>query len=173
MSPPVQAEELSAKEAETYLNLPAQLGEQGVFLQKKYFKQLSKPFTSSGSYHISGETFLWRTLEPAQSQLVFDGDTLWQESAIGKKEKLPVAGHYIAIIKALITVDLNALTESFTLGKVPEKQCLLLTPKEQQLTILANTIELCVNGETLTVQLNESSGNYSQILISQTSVDKK
>ena len=150
--------------------MPSAVNSSGEFIQHKYFKILKKPFISSGRFKNIDDTFEWVTLAPVQSALVFDGKTLWQQESDGQLKALLLAGHYIVVVEALVTGNIEKLGEFFIFEKHEKSACLKLTPKDKQMALIAKTIDFCYENDDLKVQLNESDDNYTTIDISPVSV---
>lgn len=157
------AEQLTSEQAQAYLNIPTQDTHSGRFEQQKFFKVLSKPFVSSGVYQMSGSSFEWNTHKPVSSSLIFDGKTLWQSTSKGEKNQLPISGHYMNVLKAIVTGNLTTLSTMFRFTKSPDQHCILLTPTEKHISVIAETIGLCFSNQTLAIRLNEQNGNYTKI----------
>ncbi|WP_448564079.1 outer membrane lipoprotein carrier protein LolA [Thalassotalea ganghwensis] len=159
------AKELSAEQALSYLTLPKNHAVSGKFRQKKFFRILSSPFLSNGTYQYVNDQFEWQTVSPVLNKVVFDGEKLWQIDPQGLKTQMPVAGHFVTIVQALLLVDMNTLSTFFRFVEVAPSNCLKLEPKEATIASIADSITLCSQEGELTLRMMEKSGNYTDIVI--------
>lgn len=165
MSSSAIGNELTAEQASEHLKIPDTLSSSGSFVQYKYFKVLKKPFVSEGRFIQHDNTFEWITNEPIHSSLVFDGMSLWQQSEGGKPKEILLAGHYISVIKALAVGNVLQLSEFFKFEAHELSSCLLLTPKDKQMEMIASSVVFCYDKQLLKVRLNEVVGNHTEIII--------
>lgn len=168
----VYGDELSVEQAVKRVELPQQLGESGSFVQHKYFRVLKKPFVSSGNFTQRENVFEWTTLSPIRSALIFDGKKLWQQQEGEAMKPLLVAGHYIPVIKALVTGNITSLSQFFSIYEHESMRCILLKPKDKSIELAAKSVELCNVDEKLKIKLNEVEGNYTEIVITQTQANQ-
>ncbi|WP_286272180.1 outer membrane lipoprotein carrier protein LolA [Thalassotalea hakodatensis] len=164
-SQPLHSFELNAEQAMNILSMPMEKNTHGTFKQKKYFNVLANPFMSSGYYRQTDSKFTWETTKPVHSTLIFDGVKLWQQNGSEEKVELPLANHYIKVVKALINGDLIALKAFFAFNKSKISNCVILSPLDDKIALIGQTIHLCYQDKHLSIRINEKSGNYTELLM--------
>ncbi|MDO6426641.1 outer membrane lipoprotein carrier protein LolA [Thalassotalea sp. 1_MG-2023] len=157
--------ELNAEQAMEMLSITPEQNTNGTFKQKKFFKVLATPFISTGFYRQTSNNFKWVTTEPVRSTLIFDGEKLWQQNGSEIRVELPLANHYINVVKALIKGDLYALKTYFSFKKSKVNNCITLLPLDNKIALIGESIQFCYQGKRLSIRINESSGNYTDLKI--------
>jgi outer membrane lipoprotein-sorting protein len=138
---------------------------QGEFQQEKKLKFLNKPLSSQGAFtydKVNG--IIWKTLTPIQSVLLIN-DT--QVSAGQDKQDIPPA--FGSVFKALLSGDINRLSENFELANSGKKSAwqLVLKPKDELLKKMIDNIRLSGDSEVRQWELTETSGNLTRITFTQ------
>ena len=134
---------------------------QGNFQQKKHLKILSRPLMSSGLFtYDQSKGVIWKTLAPVPSLLLVNESQLISGQG---EQNVPVA--FGKVFKAMLGGDLNELTEGFLITGENIKSAwhLQLTPKDEFLQKIINTITLSGDIELRTLELQEVTGNYTRI----------
>ncbi|WP_394754093.1 outer membrane lipoprotein carrier protein LolA [Crenothrix sp.] len=138
---------------------------QGQFQQQKRLKILRKPLLSTGTftYHHS-QGVIWKTLTPMPSLLLINETHLL--TGQGEQAVPPAFG---SVFKALLGGELNRLTESFDITGKDQKNSwqLQLTPKDALLKKVISSITLTGDTELRQLELQEASGNLTQINFTQ------
>jgi outer membrane lipoprotein-sorting protein len=134
---------------------------QGSFQQQKRLKVLRKPLISTGTfiYHQS-KGVIWRTITPIPSLLLLNETRLLTTTG---EQILPAT--FGKVFKGLLGADLSALTDSFVVSGIDRKTAwqLVLTPKDELLKKIINTIILTGNTELSSIEIHETSGNSTYI----------
>lgn len=134
---------------------------QGNFQQEKHLKILSRPLMSSGLFtYDQSKGVIWKTLAPVPSLLLVNESLLISGQG---EQNVPVA--FGKVFKAMLGGDLNELTEGFLITGENIKSAwhLQLTPKDEFLQKIINTITLSGDIELRTLELQEVTGNYTRI----------
>lgn len=161
----LQAAELSAQEAFDTLELERGSEQiQGVFTQKKYFKVLSKPISSTGKFSASTTEFEWRTIEPVTSAIMYQDDKIWLEDHLGNKKEQPEVVAFVAIITAMLQADFVTLAERFTIHK-SLAQCIALLPIDDSLAQVIASVEVCGKGKVNQLTLTDQNDNRTDIFL--------
>ena len=134
---------------------------QGTFQQEKHLKILSRPLMSSGLFtYDQSKGVIWKTLVPVPSLLLVNESQLISGQG---EQNVPAA--FGKVFKAMLGGDLNELTEGFLITGENIKSAwhLQLTPKDEFLQKIINTITLSGDIELRTLELQEVTGNYTRI----------
>ena len=134
---------------------------QGNFQQEKHLKILSRPLMSSGLFtYDQSKGVIWKTLAPVPSLLLVNESQLISGQG---EQNVPVA--FGKVFKAMLGGDLNELTEGFLITgeNIKSTWHLQLTPKDEFLQKIINTITLSGDIELRTLELQEVTGNYTRI----------
>lgn len=146
--------------------------QQGDFVQKKYFKVLKKPFISSGSFEISTEQFIWKTLKPIESAIVFKNEQLYFNDSSGNKKAPAQAATVAVLLRDLIGGDFTGLTNQFGFyGDQSAAQCVMLKPVQTSMKIFIEQISLCGEGKVDSLVLYDTNSNKTEISMSYTKLN--
>jgi Outer membrane lipoprotein carrier protein LolA len=134
---------------------------QGNFQQEKRLKILRKPLISKGTftYHQS-KGVIWKTLTPIPSVLMINESKLLTGQG---EQAVPAA--FGNVFKALLGGELNRLAEGFDMIGTEQKTSwqLQLTPKDELLKKIISTILVSGDTELRLLQIQEVTGNQTQI----------
>lgn len=164
--------ELSTQQASNILLLTKNMQRQGQFTQHKYFKVLKKPFVSKGTFSVNQQDFLWQTLKPAKSAIIFEQGMLYIEEA-GVKKPMPHALGFSSIIRLLIAGDFNELADEFSFFTANVAQCITLLPKDSDVSKVINSLTLCGAGQADKITLLDAQHNKTDIMLSYTRQSSK
>lgn len=140
------------------------LDKAGKFSQEKYFAGFSKPFISSGVFVLEQEQLKWQVTKPITSTLLIKNGQVYVEDSQGDAVIQPGAAPFVNLLQAIITNDLSALEQQFTIANDTQAGCSLLLPKDQLLSQLFVSFQLCaLDGNVQQVRLNEHNNNYTII----------
>lgn len=135
---------------------------QGDFQQQKHLKILKKPLSSTGTftYHQS-KGVIWKTLTPVASILLVNETKLLTGQG---EQAVPAA--FGKVFKAMLGGDLAELTNGFTITGTGQQTSwqLELTPKDEMLKKVINTMVLSGNTELRSLEIRETGGNISHIV---------
>ena len=140
---------------------------QATFQQEKHLKILSRPLMSSGLFtYDQSKGVIWKTLVPAPSLLLVNESQLISGQG---EQNVPAA--FGKVFKAMLGGDLNELTEGFLLTGEHKNNTwqLQLTPTDQFLQKIINTITLSGDSELRALELQEVTGNFTRISFTQIS----
>lgn len=146
----------------------------GTFVQKKYFKVLKNPIVSKGDvFYHQKYGFLWQTNTPVKSGLVFKQAKLFSyESDLTLKE-IKGANTLAQVLMGALSGDLSTLKEEFILVKIAGSNCLKLTPINDKLIKIINTVELCHTDNLLDrIVLIDQSQNKTDINVLLSPINK-
>jgi len=138
---------------------------QGTFQQEKQLKILSKPLMSSGLFtYDQSKGVIWQTLAPVPSLLLVNESQLISGQG---EQNVPAA--FGKVFKAMLGGDLNELTEGFLMTGENKNNTwqLQLTPTDEFLQKIINTITLSGDSELRTLELQEVTGNFTRISFTQ------
>ncbi|MDQ9091766.1 outer membrane lipoprotein carrier protein LolA [Pseudoalteromonas haloplanktis] len=136
----------------------------GEFSQEKYFAGFTKPFISSGVFLLDAEQLKWQVTKPVTNTLLIKNGQVYLENAQGEVVLQPGAAPFVSLLQAIISHDLDALKPQFTFSADTQEGCSLLLPKDQLLSQLFVSFQLCVvSGNVQQVRLNEHNANYTII----------
>jgi Outer membrane lipoprotein carrier protein LolA len=134
---------------------------QGDFQQEKRLKILRKPLISTGTftYHQS-KGVIWKTLTPIPSLLMINESKLLTGQG---EQAVPAA--FGNVFKALLGGELNRLAEGFDMTGMEQRTSwqLQLKPKDELLRKIISTILLTGDTELRTLEIQEVTGNHTQI----------
>jgi len=160
---------ISAQEAESHLNIQSgtTLNKVGAFVQKKFFKVLSKPFISSGEFRISDNQFSWQTLKPVKSAITYKNNQLFFEDSTGNKKAPPQADTVSRLLRTLISGNMKGLSDSFSFYVGDNtSQCVSLVPKQATMSQFIEQIDVCGNRDVETFVLYDKNKNRTEISLS-------
>ncbi len=151
------------------------------FVEKKYIGILDRPIVSTGDLSfVAPDRLEKRTLTPKPESLVLNGDILTIDRP-GKRrmrvslEEHPEVSAFIESIRGTLAGDLSVLQTFYTLqltGSV-EKWQLVLTPKQQRLSLIFSRIRIeGSHADVNTIELDERDGDHSVMVITQASVSR-
>ncbi|HEA17991.1 MAG TPA: outer membrane lipoprotein carrier protein LolA [Pseudoalteromonas prydzensis] len=136
----------------------------GEFSQEKYFAGFTKPFISSGVFTLDPEQLKWQVTKPVINTLLIKSGQVYVENAQGEAVLQAGAAPFVNLLQAIISHDLDALGQQFTLSDDTQAGCSLLLPKDQLLSQLFVSFQLCTSdGNVQQVRLNEHNANYTII----------
>lgn len=134
---------------------------QGDFQQEKRLKILRKPLISTGTftYHQS-KGVIWKTLTPIPSVLMINESKLLTGQG---EQAVPAA--FGNVFKALLGGELNRLLEGFDMTGMEQKTSwqLQLKPKDELLRKIISTILISGDTELRLLEIQEVTGNQTQI----------
>lgn len=140
------------------------LNKSGKFSQEKYFAGFAKPFISSGVFVLEPEQLKWQVTKPITSTLLIKNGQVYVEDSQGDAVLQPGAAPFVNLLQAIITHDLGALEQQFTIANDTQAGCSLLLPEDQLLSQLFVSFQLCaLDGNVQQVRLNEHNNNYTII----------
>lgn len=122
----------------------------GNFTQVKKLKANGRSIKSSGNFIFGLDGIMWNTVKPFPSTLAVGETRIIQTAADGSRtiieaEGNPVFGSIAGTLTAVFSNDLTNLKENFTTD-FSEKEggawTLVLTPKDQTITAVLNTLTL-------------------------------
>ncbi len=118
----------------------------GSFSQKKHFKFLSVPISSSGRFIVHQQSALWQTEKPVFSELLLKPQAIYRRlSADNEFRVLTESSEFSSILTTIFTGQINPqdwyIPNSEQLAK--SDSCLLLKPKAQQLAQIFKEVSLC------------------------------
>lgn len=122
----------------------------GNFTQVKKLKANGRSIKSSGNFIFGLDGIMWNTVKPFPSTLAVGKTRIIQTAADGSRtvieaEGNPVFGSIAGTLTAVFSNDLTLLKENFTTD-FSEKEggtwTLVLTPKDQTITAVLNTLTL-------------------------------
>lgn len=127
---------------------PSLLVAEGSFNQRKYFKILKQPIRSSGDIFFDSKLgFLWRTNTPVFSVMLLKKSGLYTYNDNNTSQKINGGDSLAQIMMGAMSGDFSQLKNEFTVKLAPTrppfKSCLVLTPKENRLANIIQTIDLC------------------------------
>lgn len=168
-----EADSLTERVRKRLSDAPVQRGE---FEQRKTVKGFKHPLVSRGDYLFARERgVVWRTREPFASTLVLTRERLQSRAADGSTTSAldarsePGLRAVNQLLFALLSADLGVLAEHFRIeGQAPAEGAwhLLLTPRDAQLAIWLQRVELQGERQVQAVQWLEASGDASLIRFS-------
>ncbi|NMM42422.1 LolA family protein [Pseudoalteromonas arctica] len=136
----------------------------GEFRQEKYFAGFAKPFISSGVFVLEPKQLKWQVTKPINNTLLIKNGQVYVDDSQGDAVLQPGAAPFVNLLQAIITHDLGALEQQFTVSDDTPADCSLLQPKDQLLSQLFVSFQLCaVDGNVQQVRLNEHNANYTII----------
>ncbi len=142
---------------------------QGDFIQKKYFTVLKNPFLSTGSFEISAEQFIWQTLKPIDSAIIFKNDQLYFKDSSGIKKAPAQAASIAILLRDLIGGDFAGLTSKFTFyGDQTSAHCVTLKPIQASMRTFIEQIILCGESNVDSLVLYDTNMNRTEISMSYT-----
>ena len=186
----LNSEKLSVNHSQDALLAKLAINEgKGQFTQRKYFKFLSMPITSSGIFIVREKTALWQTQQPVFSQLLLTSEAIYQRQAqTDNFQTLINNGDFSAVLATIFTGKVSRQNWIFTKGLTKEStaqtdkeidvennkstNCLVLMPKSEQLQAVFSQVELClVNDSKATenieqkreITLLDKQGNKTEI----------
>lgn len=140
---------------------------QGDFQQEKRLKILRKPLISTGTftYHQS-KGVIWKTLTPIPSVLMINESKLLTGQG---EQAVPAA--FGNVFKALLGGELNRLAEGFDITGTEQKTSwqLQLKPKDELMKKIISTILVSGDTELRSLEIQEVTGNQTQISFTQIS----
>jgi hypothetical protein len=170
---------INSSQEELVGSLAIKQGE-GNFIQKKYFKFLSQPIQSQGSFLVSEESALWQTETPVFSQLLVKPNAIYQRLSIEDTyQPLIENAEFSAVLTTIFKGQIKYLdwkllstenTVSDSVKDIKQQNCLALEPKSQQLTQIFSRVNLClINPGERKIELLDKQGNKTEILMLLTS----
>ena len=144
----------------------------GTFVQKRYFKILSKPIVSEGQVFFDRNVgLIWQTISPVASTLTLKSDGLFTKSKISDKKQINSAKPLVDILMQAMSGNLEQLTQAFNITNLRSKECLKLTPIDNTFKAISSHIELCGKQVIDSIVLTEISGNKTEITMQLQKVD--
>jgi hypothetical protein len=129
----------------------------GHFTQDKYFKFLTMPITSTGTFIVNQKTAVWQTQQPVFSQLLLTSAAIYQRQALTDDfQTLINNSDFSAVLATIFTGKISRQDWNFAKASEVEKDntgnCLVLTPKSEQLQSIFSQVELCLVNDSQTVE---------------------
>jgi len=126
---------------------------EGSFTQKKHFKFLTIPISSTGHFIVKNKAVLWQTKSPVFSELLIKDSAIYQRLAAKDEYQLLVDNaEFSSLLSTLFTGKINleqwqvaenvSLIDDVNLNTA--KYCLVLQPKAKQLQQLFQRVDLCL-----------------------------
>ena len=141
--------------------------QQGIFNQRKYFKILKNPFISSGTFVISNDELIWKTVKPVESAITFDNGKLYFSDNSGSKKAPAQASTIAQLLQYLIAGNFTALTRSFAFYDDNNTvNCVTLKPTTLSMTSFVEKIILCGEQQVDEFILFDKNMNRTEISIS-------
>ncbi|OUL56472.1 LolA family protein [Pseudoalteromonas ulvae] len=134
----------------------------GDYQQEKYFKSLSQPMRSQGTFRVSRDEFVWQQLSPISNTLTLSQGTLINTDYRNKQQVIQGADAFLNLLSALLTVQSQQIAEFFTLSDVTE-HCVKLTPHQGALSEVFALVTLCGQTQVEKLLLDEHNGNRTDI----------
>ncbi|MGB1199948.1 MAG: LolA family protein [Cognaticolwellia aestuarii] len=140
----------------------------GSFIQKKYFKVLKLPFKSNGEFTFSEQEFVWQTLVPVNSAIIFSDNKLQQQNAQGQVTELPNIDGLARLLPDLLQARFDNLAMRFSFAEHNKANCVSLTPEDQNLKQAISNMSLCAdnNGQVSNIELLDQNNNKTEIALS-------
>ena len=157
------------------------------FVEKKSIAMLTAPIESSGELIYNAPDHLEkRTLKPKPELMILDQDRLLIE--IGKQQNFPMKNDaryqrynlqlqnypeiavFIDSIRCTLAGDLNALTKSYQLNLVGDKESwtLSLTPSNEKMLAIVQGIDIAGENDVIhSIEITQTDGDSSLMLIKQ------
>ena len=127
------------------------------FEQKRTIQGLPRPLLSSGQLTIAADEVIWHTQQPLDQKLVINATGIHSD----EQPKLRGSEVIAELLLAVLQGDANAIARNFATEL--QEECLVLTPKLQQLQQFVASIESCGVAAIETIRLVEQQGNQSVI----------
>ena len=148
----------------------------GEFEQIKTLKGFRNPLVSKGEFMVArGQGVWWHTQQPFESTLVVTPSRLVTRNADGSATNLmdaqaqPGLQQVNELIFSLLSADLDALAEKFTIAAQPAGAAgwtLLLTPRDANLAKFLARATLAGERDVQSVRIEEARGDFTQIRFS-------
>lgn len=153
----------------------------GSFVQRKYFKVLKQPIKSHGELHFDVNLgLLWQTNTPLYSALILKNNSVYSEDGHNPPKKLKGASNLSLMLLSILSGNRVQIDANFIVTNSEIQGCVMLTPKQVQLSKVMQAIELCQkqSNEDTELALNhieriilrEHSGNRTEIDVKLTAI---
>lgn len=136
----------------------------GDYQQEKYFKSLTKPMRSQGTFVVSADEFVWQQLSPIGNTLALKKGVLINTDYRNKQQVIKGADAFLSLLSALLTVQTQQIAAFFTLNDVTE-QCVKLTPHQSALSEVFTLVTICGQTQVEQLVLDEHNGNRTVIAL--------
>ncbi len=152
---------------------------QADFVQVRYSRLLSKPFSSSGTLRFERPGRLaWTVEEPSPSTFVMDGTRvgMWYPD-LGVREEIDLSGspetaRLVQGMMIWLGGDLDQVTEQYEFSWTAPTAT--LTPKETSMKVIVDRLELTIGGEpplVTAVVIHEPDGDRVEITLQNVQID--
>ena len=136
----------------------------GDYQQEKYFKSLSQPMRSHGTFLVSKDEFVWQQMSPIANTLTLSKGVLINTDYRNKQQVIKGADAFLSLLSALLTVKTQQIATFFTLNDVAES-CVKLTPNHNALSEVFSLVTICGQTQVDQLVLDEHNGNRTVIAL--------
>lgn len=115
----------------------------GEFVQKKYFKFLSKPIKSTGVFAVNQQAALWQTQTPVFSQVLLADSIIYRRLKPDDSYQIMVQDSDISsVMAAIFKAEISA--QDWSVIDSDSANCVALTPNNHKLQQAFSQISLCL-----------------------------